>query len=500
MKTIFKSKRGAALATVLIVFAVVAIVGTTIVTTSLAQVQSSVAVEGTTTAYYLARSAVEIVTSKIEVENKKVEDAEAVLLALKTKAEEAENDEDKPTEAEVKAAKEAYQKAQAYFNSLQLIPATADAPPCSVTLSGVGPKDIVVYIDRDLNDVIEVTCTAKYKGKSSSASAQIGNFSTGKISIEYKISSPYNPSWLGDDAMYSWGNIKITGNFTLYNYAADQIGKISASRDITLAISDDKTPGGTRKYEDVYHDLPIIVPPSLPDKNISSIIGKNKTVKLTSANNGYYQTNGLLIDKTTWEITSSEDVLLIFDKFYAKALDVTFTGSGSLYIYIEEDYTYPGATTKQNLMTLSNQVNISGSQDGKVRTYFIVYNDLLKAYYEKHEKDDNFNETLIPYGEVISELPDDKLDTINIANNSHAYAHFYAPGCSLTDDNKLNVYGSFYARDINVNNKTHFHYVPFDSKDLFKNAGVPPGGDIITVQEAEYDTKKLDYKRVWTRY
>mgnify|MGYP000890869095 FL=1 len=75
MKTIFKSKRGAALAVVMIVFAVVAIVGTTIVTTSLAQVQSSVAVEKMTADYALAQSYVEVLTSDVLKEIEKVYDA-----------------------------------------------------------------------------------------------------------------------------------------------------------------------------------------------------------------------------------------------------------------------------------------------------------------------------------------------------------------------------------------------------------------------------------------
>lgn len=82
MKNIFKCKQGAALATVMIVFAVVAIVGTTMLSTSLGQVNSSVSVQRMTADNTLAESYVDVTTRQIIEAYKALDKAKANLDTL----------------------------------------------------------------------------------------------------------------------------------------------------------------------------------------------------------------------------------------------------------------------------------------------------------------------------------------------------------------------------------------------------------------------------------
>lgn len=491
MKKMLKNNRGMTLAVVIIIFAVVAIVGTTVLTISLSQNTSSVASEDTTAAYYYSRSAIDIVSTDIKAKYKTIADAQVVIDQLSASG--------TATQAQIDAAMAAYNTAVTQFNALRLIPPTT-ADTYSVQVGSILAQPLTVNINLLSSGIIQLSCEATYEGDTSSARAQIGTFTMQTASQVFYMNTSVDTTWLGDDAFYSWGNINLdSGNFTMHSSTPSQ-GTISAQGTITQenGFSDKSSPPAP-KTSGVSHDMPILVAPTEPDKTGTSLAG---TKTLTSSNNGYYGPlwsigkNGSVSGVTVnWTVnTSGGDVVLVFDAFYTSGSStINVIGSGNLYIYVKEPYHNPFITN--NLINISNHTTIlTNSGYTNPQIYFIVYNDVMQWYHEIHRP----GSTMMPAAEALALSPSD-FDTVIVDNLNNISAFFYLPGCSFSNTNNGDLYGAVYASDIYVKNNKNIYYYPFEDVDLFDHAGATVGGTTTTPYTVTYTAYIPAYNRVWIR-
>lgn len=499
MKRLLKSKKGAALAVVLIVFSVVAIVGTTVLSVSLSQTSLSKSTEDMTSAYYYARSAVEIISSRI---NKAYEDVEA--------AEPSYPEDYTPTVEEAQADLALYQAAQAAFDALMLVPTEA-APHRSATVRIDGYGDLLVSVDRVINSEGDpeniVSCAVTHNGKSSSARAKIGSFDTVSAEIIYTVLSTEFP-WLGDHAIFSYDDIYLDNgtNFTMKGG-----GEFTAVGDLTDGGITYKTEAGNANLADDVNegpsyaqDMPIIVPTAdmlttVHTGNIPSGQNKNNPHVISSSQSGYYPdfNEG---DGIYWEVdTSGGDVVLIFDDFTVSGGDIVVSGSGSLYIFVVEPV---NSVSSNTLISLSGNFGISNkSGNKKPQTFIAVYNNILQTYRENHDDESGDPASVIPKGEIVNGLPVDvaagkTLDTVLVDNKSAMSAYIYAPTCGIYANNNTDIYGSFYGSHVYIKNNKSFTYYPFTASELTDEAEpIKTTATTSTVYPA-YDAS---YDRIWLR-
>lgn len=501
MKTIFKSKRGAALAVVMIVFAVVAIVGTTIVTTSLAQVQSSVAVEKMTADYALAQSYVEVLTSDVLKEIEKVYDAKENLESAITAFSGFKDVNGEPTEDNIDTyGIDKYNEFLQYAQNVEQELADFEAANkdfndykaslllgVKINIPTIGERSLNIY-DNTINSQLaqlEVSCTVN----NSTARADVKySFSKDTGEITYDTFDPQeHESAFFDYAMYSWGelypNANFSGNSEFGHVAAlngidpkylNKLGNDINGKPNVIVVADKQ-------------DMPILKPPStLPHFDSNSFLN-NENVMLTNLNSGYY--DGVLIDnkKAVWKVnTEADDVILVFDTFNKNNVILEVTdlkilvyGKHNLYIYLKEPY--KDNTIKSNRLLhfrngkinfWSADINWNVLPNDPVKTYIIAYNDQLQAFGDS---------TLIPYKDVPTGNFDDILIETGSGNEekNRLAAFFYTPGCKVSLLNNNNNISSLYASEIYFANGNYtFHYEQF-----------PPDSALI---------KDTDYKKTIT--
>ncbi len=491
MKSTIKSSKGAALAVLIIIFAVIAIVGTTVLTISLYQTKLSVASEDTTAAYYYARSAVEIISSNIEDKYDKLDDLRAIVDALPETA----------SEEDANKAINDYNIALAAFKDLKIIPA-APSETCRVNVSGILPDPLTVevnLVNTGGTDTIELSCTATYEGYTSSARAQIGTFTDESINVPIQSEVEFNVGDLGKDTVFSWGDIHIQGsNIKMNDYGTQKATMSAQGKFIT---NNGKTPEGDFfNLTPVTREMPVLVPPTtLPSHSTTLLSG---TQSLGPGDSGYYgplytYKNGKIkYVSIDWTVdTSGGDVVLIFDGMLtANDTNITVSGPNDLFIYIREPYNGDEkVTTRRTLLDLANTTEIK-SPDGIPHTYFIVYNDIVQ------KKQAELDTTLLPASTAKTISADRaNLDTINISNNSKAIsAYFYAPGCLLNVENLSAIDGAIYGSEINVQGNKTFNYVPFDFAGMINSAGEDIDGVIVN-GFVTFPYVESVYKRVWVR-
>lgn len=495
MKKLFKNSSGMTLALVIIIFSVVAIIGTILLTLSLSQVTSAAASEDMTAAYYYARSAVDIVSTDIQKKQQDLINAENTLLQVLNGA---------GTQAVKNAAIATYNTKMAEFDALKLIPA-ATSETCTVQVSNILSQPLTVNISLLASGKIQLSCEAAYDSFSSSAKAQIGQFVKQQKTVTYSAPTPIDTTWLGDDALYSWGNVLLdSGNFTMQSATSSQ-GTISAQGTIAEGNGfTEKSVPEAPKTENVPHDIPILVAPALSDKRGVSLAG---TRVLTPDNSGYY---GMFDETIRWTVntTADKDVILVFNSFTTDGnCLINVTGPGNLYIYVKESYTIPGAPnpnpqtaqssfTSRTLIDISNHTTIqSNGSYTNPKTYFIAYNDVLQWYHDLY----HLNATLMPAAETSQILKSDKFDAVTVDNLNNISAYFYLPGCSYSNTNNGDLYGSVYASSIYVKNNKNIIYYPFTDASLFDNAGAVVSGTSTTTSQVTYNEITPPGTRIWVR-
>jgi hypothetical protein len=511
-----KNKKGIALAVVIMVFAVVAIIGTTVLTISLGEIRSSEATEHTTKAYYLARSAVEIVSTKIDNKYTALEAAQALVDSYDGKI---------LTEAQqtdLNNAVIAYNGLLTAFTS-QVVPNSMTSPK-TVYVDGIQGNNLPVMISLlDDAGTLEVSCTVTYEGNTSSARAKIGEFQQMGASVNYTVSTQANIGQLGDHALFSWADLYLSNgsNITVEDGdPTDSYGGGIAAQDEARSDATQYTGPTLQSYATL--DMLLIAPPAAlltTTKDAGTLAAKTT---LTAADNGYYG-NFYTVDKhghitgysPTWTVdTTAGDVILVFDAFYTESgTTINVIGSNNFYIFVRENYNIGSGlsgVTNRTLINIAGNTSITtdinsypspksnptppDQSDISPQTYFIVYNDLVQW-----KSQTLGGVAVIPAIEALS-LPPAYFDTVNIANNADTSAFFYAPGCSVICSNNKDLFGSIYGSDLQMKNNTTIIYWPFTYGDLF------PGSDDPTTLTTTID-KHTDYNyygdsvysRVWIR-
>jgi hypothetical protein len=484
------------MATVIIIFAVVAVLGTVVLMISTSQIRKAVRTEDTTKAYYYARSAVEIVSSDIQ---KKFGDLKVLYDKIAKSAD--------ATEAQKNL--DAYNAAVTSFDTLKLVPVSA-SETCSVQVSGILAQPITVnvtnnnYIPATGKYEVVISCTLTYDGGTSTARARIGTFKEDTTKLKYTTTASYDTANLGDDMAYSWGNIVIQGA----NITVDHGKKIGAQGKVTNKKGDTLT--ASYLYNSpVPREMPIMVPPT--DSPTNPDYNKYKTQKAKSltgtqpigpADEGWYPSiggpgkhDGVTID---WTVdTSTEDVVLVVDGFYtANSAKINVSGPHKLLIYVREPYD-PAVGLKQRELISMDQTTAITTNNGydNPLTYFIVYDDVVQLYRKGHA-----DTTLLSTDEAykLSTGVYGSLDTVTIPNLSDIAGYFYLPGCGFYSANNTDAYGAAYASYVDIQGNKDFHYKnPFDFADLFANAGQPITKTVV--QELTVDYYATEYGRVWMR-
>jgi len=492
MKNIFKCKQGAALATVMIVFAVVAIVGTTMLSTSLGQVNSSVSVQRMTADNTLAESYVDVTTRQIIEAYKALDKAKANLDTLHNNPP-SEPDEVDAYNINLSDAYDEYIKAEDFLNN-NIIPA-GEPRYADVDVEGVGTQR--VKIETQGSNQLKVSCTIN----TSTARARVSS-----LSAESTVSIPQyelNSTWFTDYSMYAWGDMTIK---KLTNDNFDNFGNIAA----TGTINAPPVPEKKKSSNSAVMDMPILRPEDISFYNTSeyspyklgSLTG---TQGIEHKNSGYYGAVGSTGTDITWNVnTSNGDVILVLDSLAAKKFKVNVSGDGYFYLYVKENYN--GSNFKKTeLMTFNNtmQINSSGTD---VQTFIIVYNDRLQAYKPAE------NPKYIPALEIKDIVPsnDPLMDTITFKSGSNVTAHaiFYAPGCNLLIENNIDYIASFYVSNLEIEQGSNLEFTwasvaktPLAS--LLKPDGVT-GDSTINASTAvdkiyTYNTYSINYDRVWLK-
>lgn len=467
--SLIKSKKGMALATVIGIFATVAVLGTATATVAVSQARSAKKAEEVTAARYLARAAVDIVSKQLEDKLNKVDAARSALLNA--------------LPAEKTAALEAYEAAKAALAATRLIPASYSSPEAVIVDGILENEPVTVYVNRVAKggkDYLEVSCTLSYNGGRGSASARVSSIAqeSASVTISSYVESEF--FWQGD-AIYSWGNVRF-----------DKAPDVKGDGAITAAGTVTGYPKG---ISGVGRDMPILIPPAgVLDIDKTSSTKKAQMVSggkidITPADNGYY--GALSCDKFEWSVdTSAGDVILIFDSIEGKnKCEINIrNGQNKLYIYVIESSTYTADKhpRKSTLISFKNRFDIIGLDDSdRPLTYIIAFNDSVQRYYQTHDSN------LIPEDQI----PTSPIDEVDIKNGPRLDAYFYLPCTDISFKNNSTITGAVYASSMYAKNNTTITFQPLPENDLFE------GYLVVSTQPEDqtvsYTALIFDKKRVW---
>jgi len=459
---LLKTKRGVALATVVVVFATVAVLGTVTATVAVSEAKSAKKAKEVTAAQYLARSAVDIVSTQLENKLAEVDAAQSALLnALPDQK---------------SAALDAYEAAKTELDASGLIPSSY-SNPASVIVSGITDEPVTVYVSlvaKGGADYLEVNCTVSYDGSEGNAKARVSSIAEETSSITISSYEEGEFFWSGD-AIYSWGDITVKNNAYIYDG-----GTLSAGGTIT----------GIEGNSGVMLNMPVLIPPSWALTTDKTSVNLNRNIILSSSDSGYYGAVSVNNNRT-WSIdTTAGDVILIFDSLTAKnnfKINIVY-GENRLYIYLIESlsYTATQTPTSNTLLECKNGVDIVGTDsDGKPLTYVIAYNDSLQQYYQ------TYGSNVIPAESVIQS----PLDIVTIKNGQNVEAYFYLPCCAMTIKNNSSIKGVIYTGEFEGQNNTYIYFRPMPGNDLFEGFSVVSSTPADTV--VDYVAYIFNENRVW---
>lgn len=484
--SVLKNKKGAALAAVIMVFVVMIILSTAVLTVSLAETKSAAGVESVTTGYYLARSAVSIAADQIDAEFSKLNQLQRAV--------------DEESDATLKAAAlDNYNAALTAFRALGIVPA-AENDTKTLKLSGIldsGDAEVVIAISNIGGEpYLTATCTVEVNGMTSTASARLGKYIAATNSYYYSQSTDPNFDWL-NDAIYTWGDMDFNKAPKLNN------GTLSAGGNITNATGN----------SGVARDLPILKPPAEymainkvgTSKATAMCSSNTKMVTITASDSGYYG-DFYAKNNVNWGVdTSAGDVVLIFSSIYAKNnFEITVTSPATastpdsqvnhLYIYIVEPYTAGGSTkTSDDIIYVKNNLTItSSSAYSKPLAYVIYYNDSAQKYIRE-----TGGNNLVPADSVNTVI--NHMDTATFCNNAELEAYFYLPGMDLSiNKNNFKLTGAMYVGEFYTKNNAVITFDPAPGDDLMFAGFQQTDASSIEV-EGSYDSIGMETDRVWLK-
>lgn len=426
-----KNKKGVALVTVLLVFAVITIISATTLMISVSQAKQTQVSVNYNQAYYLARSSVEIVA-------KDLTDRINALNQMKTNIDSFNNK--TGTDADLTALNNLitqYNTAKNFIDNniightINLTNTNGYAAPSvkvySKSISGYN----YIYIEASMT-VGNATATAK---------ANLSSIVNNNEAINLTTSTTTNTN---TNVIYGWGNVNIGTNAQL-------------SSGSTIGYSGTYTSGTTLPNQKVT-SFPITTmkpPASIWPKTAMTLPSGGK---FTSS--GYY---GKVVysssDNINWSIdTSYGDVSLVFDSIsITNDFTITVTGANRLYIYLVQN------DTGQKLINAQNKFDIVGTNGRIPLTHIISY--------DKNMQNGTYS---------------DPATTIYIKNSATLDAFFYTPYSDVLIDNNSNIIGSIFAKDITINNNM--------SLELQKSSDPNFGSNVVsTTTTSQVNSVPLNY-------
>ena len=319
-----KNQKGAALVLVLLAFLVITILGTALVTVSLAEVKQATAVDRDMKAYYLARSAADATM-------KWIEDTIADINMMPI-----------TTEAEILAY-------EAAVDEFELVVPSAEGVYRQGNVSGIEGVDSV-EIWRESGQIY-VKATATVNGFSSSASVRLDQAASTEdyLEVTETVEVPEG-SGPGDfvDALYATGDLRINGAATISgDVRYEETAHINGSWTITegyFGPSED-----TREFS---------WPP--PEDLDTRIWPGNNTLNASHA--GRYGTVTLISETVTIN-TQGQDVILHIGKLILNgAPTINVNGNGRLFLFLDDitsngTLTLDSSANRNVYMILGDEVN-----------------------------------------------------------------------------------------------------------------------------------------------
>lgn len=460
------NNQGMALAVVIMVFAVVSILGATALGLSISQTKQSVASEDYTEAYYIARSATDVVSTNILNEVKAFNSLPVP------------KDGDDPNSEDVKA----------YFAQKSKLDQILMSGNVMVTGVGSGPVNSYVNVTESGSPKkYAITVETQYteNGHTGTAKVQLGEITTTSQSIV-----------LAGDAIYTWGNMAIGNNFILAGDAGTvshggkvYYGEIKSNKENTTGFIGSNVPVTKKTI-----DIDIIAPPSLPNKSGEKDLLLNSTRTITSADNGYY---GDIISgkkKIDWIIDTGTNennkVIIVLNSITneANGSQIKVIGKGIFELYLMENTPIDGATT---LMDFKNDFDIySVADDGKPRAYIIAYTKAMQ----------NAGSSSIPHNINSSDY-----DKVAIKNSATLEAYFYLPGVAFTVDQGgkggfggPQITGGIYASSFVTGNKTTVTFKSYPPAGILASQ-TDVGGESKVVTKLEIKPGLNNLNKIWIK-
>ncbi|MBK5262542.1 MAG: hypothetical protein JJE17_08240 [Peptostreptococcaceae bacterium] len=432
-----KNENGMALALVLMIFAVVSIIAATGLTIALSQTKQSVSNQNYVEAYYVARSATDVVSADIinkiiELNNMQRSTPEETLVfeAFKAKV-------DKMLTTSI------------------------------VTVDGIVPgnpvqSNVIVTTNMAGQKLVVVSTTYVKDGRSSTAKVQLGMISPQTITVSGVKS-----------VIYSWGDINIGNNLTVVGDANIAYGGTTAQ------IKDNVL----KAEQSLRNNVDIITPPALGIKTGSTLYSSNKsTININSDFNGSYGVvEGNYFD---WNVdTSLGDVILIFDQLTInQASTINVTGANNLYIYLKENNANTGITPLFNAK--NNFSIISGI--GTPKTYIISYTKSMQDIYNSTGAINVAPNLLIP------------LDTVYIKNSAELDAFFYLPGCDFKIEEGPTIIGSIFAGKFTIGNSANIKFESYATNSVL-NVFNTSTSQTKTIETFVFTDSSANIKRLWVK-
>ena len=409
-------KKGAALVTVLIVFAVIAIISATTLMISVSQAKQTQVSVNYNQAYYLARSSVEIVATDLTERIKSLKN-------IKTSIDNFNKTGTSDDLTHFNSLINQYNTERKFIEdniigqTISLSNANGYAAPNVKVYSKLISGNNYIYIEASMT-VGNATATAK---------ANLSSFVNNSTRINFTTITTTNTN---TNVIYGWGNVNIGNNAKLSNggtigYSGNYSGgnKAIANQKITPSLS-----------------VAVMVPPS-------SIWIQGKTAitippdgKFTTS--GYYGNVSDSSKNLNWSIdTSDHDVTLVFDSILVNSdFTITVNGSHNLYIYLVQ------YNTDTRLIDLQKDFNIIDNNGNIPLTHIISY--------DKKMQDSTYSGSNT---------------TIDVKNNASLKAFFYALYTDFTVKNGADIIGSVFANSIDIKNNLNLNYQVSPNNDFPTN-------------------------------
>ena len=439
------NQKGMALAVVVMIFAVVSILAATSLTISLSQTKQSVAAENYTEAYYLARSATDVVSTDIINQINELNDSIP-----------------NPSSSAIEISK--YNALQAKIDSI--------LTTSNVIVNGIGSNSIqsnIVVVPSGLKKFITVETVYQNEGRTGRAKVQLG-----KISTEIQT---ITQSGINTNAIYTWGNLDIGTGLTVTGGGEVGYGG-------TAIIGNNANINANNSVFPVN----IITPPTLDTITDQAILlsekngGSFPVKNINKLNNGNYGSLTSTDNNTSinWNVdTSSGDVILVFNSLslVSSEANINVTGNNdnyNLYIYLMEDPAKNNSV--KSLLYFKNDFNITGKNTtGAPKTYIIAYTKAMQA-------EDNMGKTVTENSEL------DPYDTAYIKNSAQLDAFFYLPGCDFEiEQGNPVVTGSMFSSDFTLGNTAKINFKPY-----LPNSAL---GTQTSMGETFFTIKKMDIEK-----